>query len=1003
ITDPVFDSLTAISGKGILFTNENFTYEDVAALEGMEEDYENTTSLATLTYLQLSLWDTVNIAEDSGSTYIATKDTTDSTTGEVTSYGNQYTYINIPVYIDVIDGINPVPVFEDPTPHADGGHVELTSTLPAANFTGVTGELDKDSKVSGKIVFTGSVQDETRISSITLKSGKAINSSLTSAVTVASYNATDGLLETTAAASATTGWTFEIDETTPATQFSSANGHLINWKLTIDSSYVSGIAADDVLFTLTANDGTNSANDTYQVDIVPYITSIRRLVADSDAESDYVTISTQKYVNGKTNRSRYGDYAVVKGEYLKVVGYNLPDADSTTAVKVGSNTVSTTNITSKNEFVFAVPDHSGELTVTVSSMTSLNHKNSNTVESNLEKRNATSYYYDNRYLRVWDIDHQFAAIPTTATTPVMAIGDDGSLYGQYVRGTDAQVMLINGLDGTGRQIFRCYDQPLTTTSLSVDTKATTNGGGASSMFFMANVGNSGTVDSWAMTDVANTGSVAAVGLTSAQLTNAATSFGTGKTVTIDGNPLMRLDSNVQTSFYPLASYSMKREITPDLLTSPRTAKYGTAMHNVFYDSQTKGLKYSYVSTTESGNYMEGCMTGWVVIDGGYNGQDRLHTWSTSAYTTGQYGLSKTKNNNNTLFTSTTDYKNTTGAKNGSQGAAYEADLIQLTPGNKSATSCTVTVNNANYWATRLVKGATIAFLTNGQSYTIDLTTITNVTHNGTTYTLTYESCDAAANATYATIYTGAYNVVGLTAATAATTDSRNTITARSSAAGKYSDIDVTTGGYPVIAYFDSKNETVRVAYATTTNPTAAANWNRVGITGVSGGTHVSMKIDPNNIMHIMYRNSEGQMEYVKGTIAGGSNSAITGITFGSVETVDTDSTTGTYGSISTIYNFESSDGSYTPCVTYLNSEETADAIKYAVRRVIDDGSGSYSWDAIILPATDRYAVGGSRIYLGGKSSNWTTVTNDGVSVADCYATVGYLSSGMDVVFLKQGK
>mgnify|MGYP002852688319 CR=1 FL=1 len=956
---------------------------------------EATASTHVLSNIGVTIWDSTK------GTTAGTGDTYDAD-GNYASFGSQWTVINMPIYIDLVDDQKPVPAISDPTEVENAGHVELGDTLPSIFTSGnATAYLDRDTKISGEVTFTGTITDEKRVDSITLTTSKNFNSTAVSSKTVASYSTRSGEFTVTQPA---TGLTFAVT----SNEFTTAEGHKVGWSLTVDSSYVEGIAATDVVFTVAASDGTNSADKEYQVDVVPYITGIIRLVEDTTATSDYVTISETKYVDGTTNRSRYGDYAVVKGEYLKVDGYNLPSANVTanatdTYVHVGGIGLASTNITSTKEFVIAVPENSGELTVSVNNILSLNDKNNNTVDTNLEKRNSVEFYYDNRYLRTWDINHQFTNIPTTATTPAMAIGNDGSLYGQYVRGTDAQVILINGLDGSGRQIFRCYDQPLNSTALAVDTKATTNGGGASSMFFMANVGNSGTVDSWAMTDVANTGSVAAIGLTSAQLTNSATSFGTGKVVTITGNPLMRLDSNVQTSFYPLASYSMKREITPDLLTSPRTAKYGTAMHNVFYDSQTKGLKYSYVNTTSSGDYMEGSMAGWVVIDGGYNGQDRLHTWSTSAYTTGQYGLAKRGNNNNTLFTSTNNNTNTTGAKNGAQGAAYSNDLIQLTPGNKSATSCTVTVNNAAYWSTRLVKGSTIAFLTNGETYTIDLTEITNVTNNGTTFTLTYNNCPAAAGATYATIYTGAFNVVGLTAATAATKDTRASINERSNAAGKYSDIDVTTGGYPVIAYFDSKNETVRVAYATSTAPTNAANWNRVDIPGVSGGTHVSMRIDPNNVIHIMYRNSVGAMEYVKGTIAGGATGAITGITFGDVETIDSDSTTGTYGSISVIYNFESSDGSYTPCVTYLNSEETENALKYAVRRKIDDGNDSYKWDAIIMPATERYAVGGSRIYLGGKSSAWTTVSNDGVSVADCYSTVGYLSSGMDVVFLKSEK
>lgn len=1012
LTAPVSGTTGTLAAvKGTTYdTTADTTTSQIVGLKGFEiqanaitantygtytEWVEATAATHKLSNIGVTLWDSTN------GTTAGVGDTVDGE-GNYTAFGSQWTVINIPIYIDLADDQKPVPAIKAVEAVENEGHVDLSSTLPSRYFSGTSGYLDTDTKISGKVEFTGTITDEKRVNSIALTTSSRFNNTQISAKTIATYNTATGAYTITQPA---TGLVFAI----VSNEFDTQTGHTVEWSLTVDSSYVANIASADVTFTITAADGSNTDTDAQRVDIVPYITGIWRLVQDASASSDYVTVNGSRYVDGTTNRSRYGDYAVVKGEYLRVTGYNLPNANvnanaTGTYVHVGNTGVATTNITGTKEFVFQVPANSGELRISVSNILSINEKNSNSQETtNLEKRNATEFYYDNRYLRVWDINHQFTNIPTTATTPAMAIGNDGSLYGQYVRGTDAQVILINGLDGSGRQIFRCYDQPLNSTALSVDTKASANGGGASSLFFMANVGNSGTVDSWAMTDVANTGSVAAIGLTSAQLTNKDTGFGTGKVVTIAGNPLMRLDSNVQTSFYPLASYSMKREITPDLLTSPRTAKYGNALHNVFYDSQTKGLKYSYVSTDESGNYMEGSMAGWVVVDGGYNGQDRLHTWSTSSYTNGQYGLAKRANNNNAVFTTTNNNTNTTGAKNGAQGAAYSNDLIQLTPANKSATSCTVTVNDANYWRTRLIAGSTIAFLTNGETMTIDLTEITNVTNNGTTFTLTYNNCPGAVDANYATIYTGEYNVVGLTSATSATVDTRTSITTRSTAAGKYSDIDVTSGGYPVIAYFDSKNETVRVVYATSTSPTVASSWNRVDIPGVKGGTHVSMKIDPNNVIHIMYRNSLGAMEYVNGTITGGVNSAITGITFGDVETIDSDSTTGTYGSISTIYNFESSDGSYTPCVTYLNSEETENALKYAVRRKIDDGNDSYKWDAIIMPATERYAVGGSRIYLGGKSSAWTTVTNDGVSVADCYSTVGYLSSGMDVVFLKVEK
>ena len=79
--------------------------------------------------------------------------------------------------------------------------------------------------------------------------------------------------------------------------------------------------------------------------------------------------------------------------------------------------------------------------------------------------------------------------------------------------------------------------------------------------------------------------------------------------------------------------------------------------------------------------------------------------------------------------------------------------------------------------------------------------------------------------------------------------------ARSDRAGKWSAIDYDTNGYPVVAYYDETNDTLRLAYAANNepNPGTANNWTRRYVLPVGhalrngSGTYVSMKIDTTNI------------------------------------------------------------------------------------------------------------------------------------------------------------
>jgi hypothetical protein len=88
-------------------------------------------------------------------------------------------------------------------------------------------------------------------------------------------------------------------------------------------------------------------------------------------------------------------------------------------------------------------------------------------------------------------------------------------------------------------------------------------------------------------------------------------------------------------------------------------------------------------------------------------------------------------------------------------------------------------------------------------------------------------------------------------------------------AGNWSAIDYTSDGYPVVAYFDEQNQTLRLAYASSATPTAGNNWTRRYVLPETGagselrrgsGSYVSMKIDRAttgniNRVHLAFYNS----------------------------------------------------------------------------------------------------------------------------------------------------
>lgn len=151
---------------------------------------------------------------------------------------------------------------------------------------------------------------------------------------------------------------------------------------------------------------------------------------------------------------------------------------------------------------------------------------------------------------------------------------------------------------------------------------------------------------------------------------------------------------------------------------------------------------------------------------------------------------------------------------------------------------------------------------------------------------------------------------------------------RSTAAGEYSAIDVTPGtNYPVIAYNDIANKTVKIARASALNPTAA-QWTTQDVLASSdpnylfSGKYVTMKIDSAGYVHLaFYRNSTGDLIYMRST--NNPTNGTTAYTFGPSVVIDSIGSVGVWADLTLNGN--------NPVISYLDSSltDTFDGIKMA--------------------------------------------------------------------------
>ncbi|MDY4902928.1 MAG: hypothetical protein SO116_08695 [Treponema sp.] len=966
------------------------------------ENYQSENTLALSNGIELSTGDILrlNISDTSVNSpawfTINLWDKTEATQVFATS---QKAVIQLAAGINISDTTVPEVSISEPSAVEGKGHVEISADWKGTssyNSSATSGQYDGDTKVSGVVSYSGTAKDNSILSglyfAIPSYSTKlsAFKASADKTVTISGKSVSFYKLASFDSASSTwttygtledNGWLVSI------TNESFADGHSVDFELKLNTALCNTVAANDVkvyviaedigkpaissnsvsngLYTYTITSTSNkSDNASYQADIVPYVTSIERTSAVS---------------LGTMNRSNLGNYPVAEGETLTVYGYNLGTGSSGGSWVV-KNSAGTTHATGTNEsvgasytsvaagsgsyanndyFTLTAPTYSGNFSVTVNSIESLNNANNNNAEYNVEKlkMSGVSMEYtanDDRYFSVWNLGNCFkdTSEETEFKHPVMTADNNGQLYASWGNPSNGIIQFSYGLNQVSTPIYHCYDQPAEYTSVSIDKTGNT---GASVLYFGEHQGKSGSFSSTGFSSSMVIGGAFVTQIKQSDI-NSKTTY-TGTTDVVDGNPTMYLDKYNTSGFYNLCNYDMIRRMGS--FSNPGTARSGNYLHNIWYDSSSLSLRYSVVNVGESNiidNYKNNgiAVAGWVVIDGGYTGQDRTHNWTKNGTSGNTYNRIISGNGDHSI-NGTSNYTEFDTDIFLARNASNNPTVFTKSPYISNNASSTQLVTAGTLWKEAPAAGDTITLLhTEGGNYQLALRQVTSYSNKTigweTAVPFTYDS---------ANVYKGPLNVVGVAANAF---DTLNSTGVHKGNSGSSAAIDVTASGYPVIAYFDDASATLRVAYADSVEPKLSSNWTRVE-TSIGCSGEVSLKVDGANNLHIMYNNEDGVMCYVKGTVTL-SGSAISSIAFSDEEEID-DAGSLAYGAISVIYN----GSSYIPTMTYINKANSVNAIKYAQRSSADENG---KWNFMIIPSlgTGHYALKENKLSLE-SSNNWS--------------------------------
>ena len=395
--------------------------------------------------IQNSSLDTSETYEDKINTYqFSFWDSTEETTPCTDS---QWTVLNVQLKQDVIDNFAPKvvvkPFFWNSASDnslyensLDNGHIELEGDLYFENtpFTNNDGEYDKDPKVSGKIVFRGTAYDDVRLSSLWIKfsgftfnnyvteSGYGTNGTSNGYVQTAFYNIQDNSWNNSSATLESDGWSFETTD-----EYFDQKGHKVNWALTIDTARISTVTAVDAEFAIMAvdhvNTDANKSSETdhievtdsgqtdtsdnvynkpkYKVDVVPYIKRLDTTLTDLEVlnPSVYGRSALGKYPVYYYRKTTSGG---VNAETITLQGFNISGGTVT------FNGSATGKIDSNNAISIPENAKSGEISISVNEISSLNNKNADVEYNKQPNGQNNNILTDNVELAIWEINSKAA-------------------------------------------------------------------------------------------------------------------------------------------------------------------------------------------------------------------------------------------------------------------------------------------------------------------------------------------------------------------------------------------------------------------------------------------------------------------------------------------------------------------------------------------------------------------------------------------------------------------
>ncbi|ULQ60973.1 Ig-like domain-containing protein [Brucepastera parasyntrophica] len=221
---------------------------------------------------------------------------------------------------------------------------------------------------------------------------------------------------------------------------------------------------------------------------------------------------------------------------------------------------------------------------------------------------------------------------------------------------------------------------------------------------------------------------------------------------------------------------------------------------------------------------------------------------------------------------------------------------------------------------------------------------------------------------------------------------------RVAAAGEFSAVDVhPVTGYPVIAYYDVTNQTVRLAHAKAVNP-SAPDWKVQTVMGTGdpnrryAGKYMTMRVDSEGYVHLaFYRNSSGDLIYMRST--NNPSDGVTDYTFDTSVSVDSIGSVGVWADLSL-------DSNNNPHISYLDSSmvNSFDGLKMAFYNPGYDAAAQKSpnnpggWETMSVPV--GYEVINARTSIenytdnGGYTQFWSAAI--GYASDDFYRIAYYI-------------